>query len=559
MTLPSKLRNSMPYFNHTSFLDETIKFSFGHVFKRNYGVITPWQSIEKVDLTSAKIIQFVSLEELKDRDIDCAKIKVPLEADWEKDPKKIRIMPTPSNLKALSGVPSHYFFGGLPALMSATRKVMDGSSEPVVYVNNGEISKSIQSGHQAHVHPSEWSTPDCDVYHLTKTLAYGLKLLPPPNPNDLKNYSYLHFPVNRELFFNKENLKLYGNFFKYRILHNLASNKGVSSQDQWLCDMVRKSLDFHQMLSEKIAAKTGLNTLKREYRIYWSQDFSGIAKKKAIWEALGIKCEKMSKEELKLRTLLRDDVDISALKVIGDGKFAPETPLLIQEYLLQEFPHLFSSRMGNLVDIYLNPSTKEPEMIKEASAQGEKYLPVCSVFGSPGHDQVFEYDSVSKIEKQLWKEVPVSGISSLWMCTIAKKDLSKRWGICDTNKVRFEEQIQKISASANLCNLHVTVLNSDIRNSKVQLFVRVSQGANFNSKVADKNDLLNLATNLNQFFIGYWELISAGTCTRKTSISNVPEVSRFFVQGLSGIGYSVSAAPWKENLCPSIFDKFMPK
>ena len=53
-----------------------------------------------------------------------------------------------------------------------------------------------------------------------------------------------------------------------------------------------------------------------------------------------------------------------------------------------------------------------------------------------------------------------------------------------------------------------------------------------------------MCANLNEYYIGDWELLSVGTCTRKTGIENASKViDDLFWVCHSGIGYSASAIP----------------
>lgn len=109
------------------------------------------------------------------------------------------------------------------------------------------------------------------------------------------------------------------------------------------------------------------------------------------------------------------------------------------------------------------------------------------------------------------------------------------------------DRLKEYIGSANLTNMHVTIWNAVVDDTTVHIICRITQGANFNSEIADANDLHNMAANLKQFWIGQWKLISCGTCVRKTAISNVPEFKENFLHGLSGIGLSFSGVP-KEML-----------
>jgi len=511
---------------------------------RGYAVqADSWSTITNHNFNEKKIRSFVGMGEFKSGSLS----NLPQDASWDRSSKVTVIQKVPPKLE---GPKVRYCFGGLPALMHAARMLLANPTPGVAYVNDGGIPKTLMSGHQAHVHPSEWSTKDCSIPNLVITLARGIGLLKEPDPTDVSRYSYLHFPISYRDLANRplEHVLLYGQFFAHRVVHNLTAKGGVSAQDKWLCEMVRRSLDFHQKLSEEIKEKTGLTTLDRGFRVYWSPSQKGIQEKKRVWNALGIECEYMLPIEVRSHTLLKEDAPLHVLKIIGDGSFHPETPQRIINYLQSKFPEQFKPSTATVIALYQDPTSGDFVAAEEKDLNGEsRIIPTQNVFGSLGHDQVF------RGKKHLWKEVPVSGVSSFWVCTLDKAELCRRFAIDVNAESQLLEKLKKIVPAANLCNLHVTNLDAETQGSYIKLYVRVSQGANFGSSVAAKNDLINLATNLDLFFIGDWELISAGTCTRKTWVSNVPEYNGHFVHGLSGIGYSASAAPWDELPKPSLF------
>lgn len=524
---------------------------------RSMAVLTPRAVIDNLDLTKAKV------QRVGPKDIP-RHLTVPLEAPWEgSKPSKITILPISRSVKIPNIKPVHLYFGGLPALMAAARQKTENPNSFVTYVSDGKIAKSIQSGHQAHNHPTEFVAEDCSKKNLIKTMARGMGLLPSPDPKDLKKYSYLHFPdIWPKLFANpSEQLSLYAKFFTQRVLHDITARNGVSTQDRWLCNGIERSLDFHEELSKKIEAKTGLKTLKRDFRIYWSLDHEGIAKKKKDWTELGIKCEMMSKEEVAKRTLLRLDQDLAVLKIYGDGQFEPDTPNRIVDYFKGEHPTTFNALKGEVSEVYINTATNKPEAVKIIGLDGAQILPVKSVYGSPGHDQVYKYDPSTKVEQQLYKSVPVSGISSLWKCTIPRRDLEIRWNLPKWDNKALKRYLDKVCASANLCNLHNTIFDTEIYDDVVHLFARVSQGANFDSNVADKNDLENITTNLDRFFIGDWRLQSVGTCTRQSGVTNAPTLNKVnevvIAHGFSGLGYSASGMDLLHSPKPSLFEEYL--
>lgn len=512
--------------------------SYGPNIKRHL-ITTPNSVTSKIDFKSKHITQI---------DPQFTDQGIPTNAKWLK-PSSIKVVH--SNKRYTSHTKTHYFAGGIPALMQAVYKIIEigkNSPERVIYRNDGKISKSIQSGHQGHVHPSEWASDDCSIPNLVKTMLQGLGALKQINPNNLNAYSYLHFPLSwRDIIHDPIKFsKLYGGFFKQRIIHNLKSKNGVSQQDRWLCEGIRKSLEFHAHLSDKIEKATGFPTFKKSFRVYWSRDRAKLEKKKHIWKELNIPCEWMNEREVMEHTLLRLDQKIHVLKIIGDGNFYPETPQRIIEYIKKEFPN-FEFKNAALTQLILNHKD-EPSAVKEIDPQTDKesIIPISTFFCSPGHDEVYQVDPITNTEKKLWTETPVSGVSTLWKCTLNQEEIEQRFGISLCNENALTEISNKLVASANLTNLHITPLSIEISADKKAaiLIIRGTQGANFNATSADPNDLENMIANINTCYIGVWELLSAGSCTRKTGISNVPEIVKgMFGACYSGIGYSASAIP----------------
>ena len=150
----------------------------------------------------------------------------------------------------------------------------------------------------------------------------GIGVLPEVDPNDLKRYSYLHFPINLADIFKRPRVyfNMYGKFFLQRIIHHMTSSNGVSKQDRWVCDTIEKSLAYHETLSNKIEAETGDKTFVRQSRIYWSPNLKAMEKKEKIWKELGIQCEYMHEREIMERTLLKANSKLYVLKIKGDGK-----------------------------------------------------------------------------------------------------------------------------------------------------------------------------------------------------------------------------------------------
>ncbi len=432
----------------------------------------------------------------------------------------------------------HYFMGGLPALMQAVRLLQKDPAAHVTYVNDGQIKKSTQSAHQGHVHPTEWTTPELGTLPLTKIILNSLHLYPDTPPEDVTNYSYVHFPLS------KIRIGLFIRNIAFRIIHTLLSKNGVSDDDRWQCEAVRASLAFHKELSDEIVATGGKATYASGWRLIWSSDKASIEKKSVLWNELGIHTEPLSEYELRKNTLLRNDVPLYGLKVIGDGKFFADVEGKITAHLLKKYPN-FTARISKVCDVYIDEATKEPFAVHEVLADGSDCtVLVDSFFGSAGHNQVFMCDEKKSKKTAMWDEVPVTGVSTLWVCTVPKKELLAKFEIEEHALIEY---IKELVGAANLTNLHMTIWDACIDKDMVHIVIRATQGANFNSPLADPNDLYNMQANIQRFFIGTWTLITAGSCTRKTTTANVPEVTNHFIHGLSGIGFSLPAAP-KEML-----------
>lgn len=490
-------------------------------------------SIKALDLSATKICCLTR---------ETLRTQLPLKSPWQ-SPSPIQVIL--SNVKPDKSVHTHYYSGGLPAQMQALRKVEKISQGSVQYVTDGKLTKSIQSGHQGHVHPSEWTAEECNIPNLIRAMLRGLHILPKINPRDFKSYSYLHFPFNKSKF----SLLLYGKFAFYGLKHAITATNNISEKDRWLCRCIEESLQYHQVLSDKIKKEQGSPTFDREFRVYWSPNKDGLAKKRATWKELEIPCASLAPEELRTRTLLKiHHVSLDAFKVFGDGKFYPDTPLKIHRYCNKHFPYKYIQREAQVKELHLNKDTKHPVFVRELLADGTtRDVPIRSFFCSPGHNEVFLED------RSLWDEVPISGVSSVWRWEISKKEFFKRMGkILSDEEIR--DSFEKMVPLANLSNLHVTSWDSEVLKDQICANIRVSQGGNFNSLVAEKDDLLNMQANLENFLIGKWTLLSVGTCSRKSHTSNVPEYLSLcddpdhpvgFLHGLSGVGYSFSGASFE--------------
>lgn len=523
-----------------------------NIGRRGFAIRTPAHTIANIKLASQRIMQIADYDKLR--------TALPLHASWSTTSSIVRIIPTSQSSSTLNMTKQHCYFGGLPALMQAARyleKQPKDCTEKVLYVNDMNLPKTLQSGHQGHVHPSEWTAEECSTKNLFKAMCRSIGVLAEDNPNDLEHYSYLHFPIKIDDIVKHplNYLRMYGKFFRQRVFHNLTAVNGVSQQDRWVCNTIAKSLQYHQKLSDLIEQQTGSKTFTQQSRVYWSPNLKAMQMKEKTWKELGIKCEFMSKREVMQRTLLKANAPLHILKIFGDGKFYPRAPELIIEYLLRNYSN-FLFHKNSIEEIHIDKDTGKPFEIVEKDLSGKySHTPIATLFGSPGHNNVLLYDMVNKAWKLLWDEVPVSGISSIWKCKIEKKEIFQRLNVNFLTDAELHKHFEDTVACANLSNLHVTSWNCFIKPTTVELLIRASQGANFNSLIANKLDLINMSNNLAQFFIGDWDLISVGTCTRKTWVSNVPEFVRLyensgFLHGLSGLGYSFSGAPPEDLIHP---------
>lgn len=440
----------------------------------------------------------------------------------------------------------HYFMGGLPALMQAVRLLQKDPAASVTYVNDGQIKKSTQSAHQGHVHPTEWTTPELGSRQLTKVILKSLHLLPATSPDDILNYSYIHLPISSM----KVSLVLRN--IAFRLLHTLLSKNGVSADDRWQCEAVRASLAFHKELSDEMESCGEEPTYASSWRLIWWPKKEGIERKRALWSELGIQTELVSQEELRKYTLLKEEVPLYGLKVLEDGKFFPNVDRKICAYLSKKYPNSFEMRTAVVSEIAIDEKTNTPFALLEILPDGSRQIvAVDSFYGSCGHNLVFMNDPKKATMKRLWDEVPVSGVSTLWVASIERKVLVERMQMPGVSDSELINQLKCFVGTTNLTNLHMTIWNACVEGETVHIVARATQGANFNSEFADPDDLANMTANINRFFIGSWKLITAGSCTRKTTTSNVPELTHNFIHGLSGIGLSFSAAP-KELLVRSL-------
>lgn len=138
-------------------------------FQHHYATISPTSSeLKKIDLKTSKVF---FLTDKKEPILE--ELKVPHECPWEEfNSIDIIINPESTSIETEENRKTHYFFGGLPALMQAARLLYKNKSVHVTYVNDGLTPKSLLSGHQAHVHPSEHGAEVCKFNKIFRSNIY---------------------------------------------------------------------------------------------------------------------------------------------------------------------------------------------------------------------------------------------------------------------------------------------------------------------------------------------------------------------------------------------------
>jgi hypothetical protein len=423
--------------------------------------------------------------------------------------------------------------GGLEALFMCVRK-LESSNEKCIYVNDGKPLIAQRAGQQLHEHPTQY--PDYTVSHLVKKLLEKLYLAPKENP-ETYDYSPLHYSLSPLFSEPITFVSTYLGMFFATLTHKSKHGDRVSPDDQALVDLIRQSLEYMKKVNDDMQKTTGKSIMTQNGRLYWSIDADLLKHKYQHWKAMGISCSMVEADEIKGMTLLNADKHkMFALKMHKDGEIHPDIVENIIQYLNVKYKSRFEHKIASLSEVSMEKDVTHQIVLK--TFEKEEKRSVGSLYSSLGHNSVY------KAGKKAYHVIPVSGITTDWEVSMSKSDFEKR--IKNGQKVETYLKECRVTPCADMFNLHVKILDHTIQGDKLNFFVRVTEGANVYSDVAEKRDMINIAWKLNEFFVGDWKLITAGSCTRKTGVVNRPEAWKGFHFGQSGVGISCSAGVWDD-------------
>jgi hypothetical protein len=492
-------------------------------FKTNY------PQLININLEDTKKIIKLS-EEMDSKDLPARMKSVISDINWEEDSKVI-VTKNIENTTDLQKV--NYYVGGLESLFSCVRKLENNTNnEKCIFVNDGKPLIAQRAGMQLHEHPTQYN--DYTLIHLFMKSLELIKLYPRQNP-EVWNFSPLHLNLPLNDF---SIIYSYLGFFYETMKHKFTNVEGSSENDRQLVKMIRESIQNMKNLDMKIQTSLNKSIINRNGRIYWSIDKDLIMEKRRVWKGMDINCEIIPKEEINKITLIdANKHEIHALKMFDDGEVHPDIIETIIEYLHKTYPTTFEYH-GNTTLKQVNLNEKEKPISATEENNTTKMINKYSInefYCSLGHNEVYENN------KKKYNVIPVAGISSDWSCTVDKEELTKR-GV-DLDKIK-----NNIVPSADMFNLHVKIIDYKVTpDNKIKFYCRVTGGANLFHKAGDKDDLVNIVYKLNEFFVGDWEILTVGSCTRKTAISNRPEGTESdFHFGQSGVGISLSAGNYSK-------------
>jgi hypothetical protein len=500
--------------------------SLGH---DNSETLNKYPILKDVNLSKKKVQKLTSQEKFPPR-----MSSVPLELEW-KDDNNVSITKNENIKINESEEKKHYFVGGLEALFSCVKE-LETSKDKCVYVNDGNASIMSRAGLQLHEHPTQYS--DYTISHLFRKLLEGMKLVRTQNP-EVYGYSPLHFDILRSVE-SWSNIKIYLKMISHVLLYKLKNGDSISPDEKDVIQMINHSISYMKELNDKIYKETGKKIITRNGRLYWSTDEKLIQKKMENWKILGINCHLVENEEIEKMTLINGkDFKVYALKMPDDGEIHPDIVNNIVEYLTKLYPDRFEIQKNtSLTKVNFDKNYKANEITLKGP-NGEKSITgISSLIASLGHNSIFEN------QKKLYDVILATGITSDWKVKISKDELKKR--IKDNNLEQYLKDC-RLTPSADMFNLHIKILDHEVNASDVILYARVTQGANMSSSIASKNDLINIASKINRHFVGDWEILSVGSCSRKTTDLNRPQCwNNYFSFGQSGIGVSSSASRTKD-------------
>mmetsp|Transcript_1616 Transcript_1616/g.5576 ORF Transcript_1616/g.5576 Transcript_1616/m.5576 type:complete len:583 (+) Transcript_1616:265-2013(+) len=458
----------------------------------------------------------------------------------------------------------HVFVGGLQSLFSCVKHLelaerraeeaaQRGSERPkkqrCIFINDGKPLIAQRAGLQLHEHPTQY--PDYGYLNLFKKVLQALYVMPEDHP-ERYDYSPLHLNL-RILMCDPLNVGMsYLGFFFTKVWHSFTNKHNVSVDDYNLILLIRNSVDYMQQLDAKIRATTGKSIINRNGRIYWSPNKGEIEKKKEHWGAMGIPLHDIDGSEVNAITLINGKkMGIHAIRMPNDGEIHTDLPEIVIEYLYKKYPDAFEYHVSALNDVYTDKnSSTNVRAISELRKDGSKLsYPVNSLYCSLGHHNI----RGEQTKRRQFYLVSASGVTSDWKVTIPKERLQKRVESALQKKgLSLEEYLKQghLVPSADMYNLHVKCVDHhfDENSENITLFMRVTEGANLFSNFSDKRDLINIAYKLNKFFVGDWKILCAGTCTRQTSSVNRPQKHGPFHYGQSGVGISLSAGNYTDEM-----------
>lgn len=557
-------------FGSTAFLGTMTIYN---LYKENftspeYLIYQKYPHLRDFDLKEKKVTRFLpdSPEELSEEEklfsSRCKSVKWNL--DWESNSEVLVTKFNEENFSpkeetghksiSLENGEVHVYVGGIQSLFACVKKLeslekdnLIGNNIKCIFMNDGKALIAQRAGMQLHEHPTQY--PDYNYLQLFKKLFQSLYILPKDHP-ERYDYSPLHYdlkclikePINATthylaLFFNK-------------VWHSLTSKRRVSNDDYNLILLIRQSINYMQELDGKIQKEIGKSIINRNGRIYWSPDKIDIDKKKDHWSAMGIPIEDITGEDINAITLLRGNKKIYAIRMPNDGEVHPNLPEIVIEYLLKKYPNNFEYHVSALSTIYTEDNSTNVKAITEKKDDGtQNSYPVSSLYCSLGHHDVHGAQS----KKRQFYLIPASGVTSDWKVSISKERLLHRVDPELKKKgMTLEQYLKKglLVPSADMYNLHVKFIDYHMDDSSdtVTFFMRVTEGANLFSSYSEKRDLINITYKLNKYFVGDWKIITAGTCTRQSSVANRPEIHGPFHFGQCGVGISLSGGEHTDEI-----------
>lgn len=517
------------------------------------------EQLEKFNPEAKQITSFPAAQKYQEK---FKENRLVLDLDWVV-PKSVEMLYESGEQS--STAPAVYV-GGLSMLFQAIRVAEEAclkkTKTKAIFINDGQWPIYKQSGFQLHAHGTQY--PDYTTGYLLKKFVESNSRFFKKSPFEV-DYDTLHLPLGEKFFSNPVyNSYYYFLFFLKQIAHDLTSVNRISPKDKMLAKAVIEALNSYQELNQKIMKVIGKPVTVHNGRLFFSRDLDGIFMRFKKWREMGIPVEFCSTDQIAQRTILRLDGEkpIYAFgmfgtksKISADGYVKPHLFETSIEYATRSFPENFEYKQAVLDSVFLDAESRKPYKLKFRDNTASYEMKVSDFQGSLGHAEVFKAGKKDRV----YKEFTATGISMNFVLTVRLERLVKR-KLGGTENPELVKQFilnNGILPSADLCNLHVTVFDQEIvregQDEFVKLYCRVTEGANFNVKgVADKRDFFNVITKLEVFYEGAIELVSAGSCTRRTWLENMPRLDGPFLNGQSGLGLSFAALNHNRFWCKPV-------